>query len=107
MGGIYEVAVEMASGATIYMPSFLKSGSGVQELLRGREDSQSCRQHGDLIRLLLFFENMENMQKVPSAGNRTPMFRLTGGDINCNMIMKCELGLFYVAKQLERVASNK
>jgi hypothetical protein len=35
MGGIYEIANEMASGGMIYVPSFIKIGSGVQTLLWG------------------------------------------------------------------------
>jgi hypothetical protein len=37
-------AVEMGSGALIYIPSFIHIGSGIQELIRGIH-----RQHGDLI----------------------------------------------------------
>jgi hypothetical protein len=47
-------AVEMGSGAMIYIPSFIKIGSGIQKLMRGG-GSQTHRQHGDLISLLLFF----------------------------------------------------
>jgi hypothetical protein len=41
---------EMGSDAMIYIPSFIKIGSGIQKLL-GR-DSQTHRQHGDHISLL-------------------------------------------------------
>jgi hypothetical protein len=30
MGGIYEYADEMGSGAMMYIPSFIKIGSGIQ-----------------------------------------------------------------------------
>jgi hypothetical protein len=43
-------AVEMGSGAMIYIPSFIIIGSGIQKLIRGIH-----RQHGDRISLLLFF----------------------------------------------------
>jgi hypothetical protein len=33
MGGIYEYAVEMGSGAIICIPSFIKNGSGIQKLM--------------------------------------------------------------------------
>jgi hypothetical protein len=33
MGGIYDYAVEMGSDAMIYIPSFIKIGSGIQMLL--------------------------------------------------------------------------
>jgi hypothetical protein len=35
MGGIYEYAVQMGSGAMIYIPSFIKTGSGIQKLMEG------------------------------------------------------------------------
>jgi hypothetical protein len=31
-----EYAVEMGSGAVIYIPSFIKTGSGIQKLMGGR-----------------------------------------------------------------------
>jgi hypothetical protein len=43
-------AVEMGSGAMIYIPSFIKIGSGIQKLIGG--DSQTQRQYGDHISLL-------------------------------------------------------
>jgi hypothetical protein len=49
-------SVEMDSGAMIYIPSFIKTGSGIQKLM-GRIHIQTHRQHGDLISLLLFFKN--------------------------------------------------
>jgi hypothetical protein len=48
----------MGSGAMIYMPSFVKIGSGTHKLKR--EDSQTHRQHGELISLFLFFQNKES-----------------------------------------------
>jgi hypothetical protein len=41
-------AVEMGSGAIIYIPSFIKIGSGIQKLMGG---SKTHRQHGDRISL--------------------------------------------------------
>jgi hypothetical protein len=35
MGGIFNYAVEMGSGAVIYIPSFLTIGSGIEKLIRG------------------------------------------------------------------------
>jgi hypothetical protein len=35
MGGIYELAVEMGSGAMIYMPSFIRTGSANQKSIGG------------------------------------------------------------------------
>jgi hypothetical protein len=45
--------VEVCPAAMIYIPSFVKIGSGNQKLI-GR-DKQSHRQHGDRISLTLFF----------------------------------------------------
>jgi hypothetical protein len=44
--------VEMGSVTMIYIPSFIKIGSGIQKLIGG--DSQTHRQHGDRISLLSF-----------------------------------------------------
>jgi hypothetical protein len=46
-------AVEMGSGAVIYVPIFIKIGSGIQKLIGG---IQRHRQQGDLISLLFFFK---------------------------------------------------
>jgi hypothetical protein len=46
-------AVEMGSGAMIYIPGFINIGSGIQKLLVVRIH----RQHGD--RISLFFLNKE------------------------------------------------
>jgi hypothetical protein len=52
-------AVDMGSGAMIYIPSFIKICSGIQKLIR-----ELHRQHGDLISLLLFSQNKESMLKT-------------------------------------------
>jgi hypothetical protein len=46
-------AVEMGSGAMIYIPSFIKIVSGIHKFRGG--DIQRHRQLGDFISLLLFF----------------------------------------------------
>jgi hypothetical protein len=43
-------AVEMGSGAMIYIPSFIKIGSGIRKLI-----VEIHRQNGDRVSLLLFF----------------------------------------------------
>jgi hypothetical protein len=53
-------AVEMASADMIYIPSFIKIGSGIQKLRR----TQARRHQGDLISLLLFFQNEESRLKI-------------------------------------------
>jgi hypothetical protein len=45
----------MSSGAVIYVPSFIKIGSGIQKLIGGY--TQTHRQQRDLISLILFFQN--------------------------------------------------
>jgi hypothetical protein len=46
--------VEMGSGATIYIPGFIKTSSGILKLIR--VDTQ----HDDCISLLLLFQNKES-----------------------------------------------
>jgi hypothetical protein len=55
-------SVEMRSGAMIYIPSFIKIGSGIHKLMRG--DTQTHRQQDDLISLFLFFQNEESRLKI-------------------------------------------
>jgi hypothetical protein len=43
-------AFEMGSGATTYIPSFIKIDSGIKKLIAG--DTQMHRQHGNSISLL-------------------------------------------------------
>jgi hypothetical protein len=50
-------AVEMGSGAMIYIPSFIKIGSGIHRLMGGGGNSQTHRQHGDHINQLSCFQN--------------------------------------------------
>jgi hypothetical protein len=44
---------DMGSGAVIYKASFIENDSDIQKLLR--RNTQTHRQHGDVISLLLFF----------------------------------------------------
>jgi hypothetical protein len=60
MGWINELAVEMGSGAMIYVPSFIKIGSGIQKLIGGGytyRHADTHMQEGELIRLHSFSEN--------------------------------------------------
>jgi hypothetical protein len=61
-------AFEMTSGGMISIPSFIKTGSGIQKFI-GR-DSQAHRQHDDLISLLLFF-----FSKYGKAKNKRRLMR--------------------------------
>jgi hypothetical protein len=62
VGLICEYAVEMGSGAMIYIPSFIKFGSGVQKLMGG--GGYTDTQDGDRIRLVLFLENKRTRLKI-------------------------------------------
>jgi hypothetical protein len=55
MKGFMKYAVEMGSGAMIFIPSFIKIGSGIQKLIQAIH-----RQHGDRISLLSFLQNKES-----------------------------------------------
>jgi hypothetical protein len=61
MGGIVKHAIETDSGAMIYIPSFIKTGSGISKAEGG--DTQTHRRDGDRISLLLFFQNKESRIK--------------------------------------------
>jgi hypothetical protein len=52
--------VQVGSVAMIYIPSFIKNFSGIQKLMMG--DSQTHRQHDDLISLLLLLQTKESRQ---------------------------------------------
>jgi hypothetical protein len=47
----------MGSGAMIYIPSFIETGSSIQKLI---EEVHGHRQHGDRISLLPIFQNKES-----------------------------------------------
>jgi hypothetical protein len=47
-------AVELGSGAIMYIPNFRNTDSGIQKLIP--QDMQTYRQHSDLISLLYFFK---------------------------------------------------
>jgi hypothetical protein len=55
-------AVGTGSGAVIYIPSFIKTGSGIQKLMKG--NTQTHSQYDDLISVLkfLFFKIMKVVQ---------------------------------------------
>jgi hypothetical protein len=56
--------IEMGSDAMIYTPSFIKIASSIQKFMgRGKVDSQTHREHGDFISILLFFHNNESSLK--------------------------------------------
>jgi hypothetical protein len=55
--------VEMGSGAMIYIPSFIKIGSGIQKL-RGDTNTATHRQQGIFISVILLFHNKESRLKI-------------------------------------------
>jgi predicted Rossmann fold nucleotide-binding protein DprA/Smf involved in DNA uptake len=52
--GFMIYAVEMGSVAMIYVPSFIKIGSGIQKLIE--QGAQTLREHDDLISLFHSFK---------------------------------------------------
>jgi hypothetical protein len=67
-------AVEMGSGALIYIPSFIEAGSGIQKLI-GTElqtHRQTDRQHCDLVSVRLFTQNKDSrlISRNCHLGNR-------------------------------------
>jgi hypothetical protein len=52
--------IQMGSGVMIYIPNFMKTGSGIQKFIGGIQ-----RQHGDLISLLLSFSKYGKYTKKP------------------------------------------
>jgi hypothetical protein len=48
--------VHMSSNAMIYIPSFIKTGSGIQKLIWRAGDSLTHGQHGNHVSLLSFFK---------------------------------------------------
>jgi hypothetical protein len=55
--------VDMGSDVMTYIPGLIQSGSGIQMLMRWKGFADTHRQHGDLISLLLFFQNEESRLK--------------------------------------------
>jgi hypothetical protein len=53
----------------IYVPSFIKIGSGVQKLMGG--DTQTHTQKRDLKCLLYFFQNKESKLKMENSAKRS------------------------------------
>jgi hypothetical protein len=57
-------AVEMGSGAMIYILSFIQIGSGIQKLIGGIHIyTHTYEKEVDLISLFLFFQNTESRLK--------------------------------------------
>jgi hypothetical protein len=51
--------VEMGSGAMLYIPSFVKTGSAIQKLVKGIH-----RQHGDRIFILFYFIFQNKIERL-------------------------------------------
>jgi hypothetical protein len=58
-------AIEKSLDGMIYIPNFMKTGSGIQKLLWSIH-IQKHRQRSDVISLLLFFKNKESRLKKGS-----------------------------------------
>jgi hypothetical protein len=57
-------SVQTGSGAIIFIPSFVDTGSAIQKLATG--GTKTYGQHGDHISLLLYFQNKQSRQKLPN-----------------------------------------
>jgi hypothetical protein len=57
MGEMSQVGVEMGSGATTHLRSFIKIGSGIQKLNKGHTQTHRER---DALRLPVVLQNKEN-----------------------------------------------
>jgi hypothetical protein len=57
-------AVEMGLVVMIYIQSFIKIGSGIQTFIGG--DTQTHRQHGNLISLVLLLQNKKKRLRMNS-----------------------------------------
>jgi hypothetical protein len=55
--------VKMGLGVMIYVPSFVKIGSGIQKLIGGLHRHTDHRQDGHRMSLLFFVQNKENKLK--------------------------------------------
>jgi hypothetical protein len=58
-----------ASGAMIYIPSFIKIGSGIQKLVGG--EYTDTHRAGDLVSLFLFFQNKKSRLKLVAIKGAT------------------------------------
>jgi hypothetical protein len=56
----------------------MKIGSGIQKLIRG--DSHVHRQHGDVISLLLFFQNKEERLKIANTSFENVANHIVGNE---------------------------
>jgi hypothetical protein len=59
--GFMKYAVEMGSGAMIYIPSLIKTGSGIQKLMG---EGGIHRQHGDCMSLTFAFSQQGNQTVI-------------------------------------------
>jgi hypothetical protein len=88
MGGIHEYAVEVDSGAMIFIPSFIKISSLIQKLIVGGH-TDTHRQHADLIGLLLLFLNKKRRLKTgrfllaPLVGVSSDNIRFSSQQLQC------------------------
>jgi hypothetical protein len=66
-------AVEMGTGAMIYIPSFMNTGPDIQKLLREIR-THTHRQQGDIISILTFFEGKQTNKNMYSFTYRHTAF---------------------------------
>jgi hypothetical protein len=63
-----EYAVDLGPGVMIYIPSFIKNGSAIQNVMGGeiQRNTYTHRQHEDRISLRSFLQNKESRLKTVS-----------------------------------------
>jgi hypothetical protein len=80
----------------MYIPGFIKTGSGFQTLIGGIH-----REHGDLIRLLLFCQNKESRQQMHIYSRAGSLLLLTLRTLT-NGIIHMQLLVLYVLPLLQQ-----
>jgi hypothetical protein len=58
--GIMKNTAEMESGGMTYIPSFVKTGSGIETLMGRGGGNHTHRQHGDPISIISFSQNKQS-----------------------------------------------
>jgi hypothetical protein len=79
-------AFEMSSGTMTYVPNFINNPSGIQKLKEGGGHTYTDIQNGDVIKLLLFFQDKEGRLRAQLTENT---LRLT-----YTLICQCCLGKY-------------
>jgi hypothetical protein len=96
-------SVEMGSGVMIYIPSSIKIGSGIQNLI-----GSILRKDGDCISLVLFFQNKEStLKRITMTQNlmlllEAPIFWFPRGPHSYKSSLRC---IFYEESYVRELIS--